>query len=149
MNKVEFMKLLARWQELQHPDGLEPPNAYRGGWHLVSEGHPGHVTSWEQETLSTLPEILAGKPAPVYSQIYGSIDTFNAYMVMARNRQTLEEILANLEKVHGRLLRFLEEADPTQFLEETPFLIRLSMDTTEHYPEHAEAIRAWRARRGL
>ncbi|HOG77183.1 MAG: DinB family protein [Chloroflexi bacterium] len=153
MNKVEFMKLLeARWQELTaSTDGLEPyqmliPGVV-GTWSV--KDILGHVTSWEQETLSTLPEILAGKPAPVYSQIYGSIDTFNAYMVMARNRQTLEEILANLEKVHGRLLRFLEEADPTQFLEETPFLIRLSMDTTEHYPEHAEAIRAWRARRGL
>jgi len=43
----------------------------------------------------------------------------------------------------------LEEADPALFLDENPFLIRLSMDTTEHYPEHAQAIRDWRASKGF
>jgi len=70
-------------------------------------------------------------------------------MVLLKNRQTLEEVLSDLEKVHSKLLQFLEEADPALFLDENPFLIRLSMDTTEHYPEHAQAIRDWRASKGF
>ena len=66
-----------------------------------------------------------------------------------QNRQSFQEVLDNLHKVHTKLLQFLEEADPTQFADGTPFFVRLSMDTSEHYPEHTLAICAWRARKGL
>jgi hypothetical protein len=153
MTKADFLNLLnKRWQELLDSfAGLDPQQmlipGVVGTWTVKDV--LGHVTSWEQETLSTLPEILAGNPAPVYSQLYGSIDALNAYMVLLKNRQTLEEVLSDLEKVHSKLLQFLEEAAPALFLDENPFLIRLSMDTTEHYPEHAQAIRDWRASKGF
>jgi len=153
MTKADFLNLLnKRWQELLDSfAGLDPQQmlipGVVGTWTVKDV--LGHVTSWEQETLSTLPEILTGNPAPVYSQLYGSIDALNAYMVLLKNRQTLEEVLSDLEKVHSKLLQFLEEADPALFLDENPFLIRLSMDTTEQYPEHAQAIRDWRASKGF
>jgi hypothetical protein len=153
MNKANFLDILnQRWQEfLSSIEGLSPEQmtlpGVSGTWSV--KDIIGHVTSWEQETLSTLPDILAGQPAPVYSQLYGSIDALNAYMVLVKNRQSLQEVLDNLHKVHTKLLQFLEEADPTQFADGTPFFVRLSMDTSEHYPEHTRTICAWRARKGL
>ena len=153
MNKAEFLKAITqRWQDfLTSIDGLSPEQmklpGVIGSWSV--KDILGHVTSWEQETLSTLPGIEAGKPAPVYSQLYGSIDALNAYMVLAKDRQSLDEVLENLHKVHAKLLQFIEEADPAYFVEETPFLVRLSMDTSEHYPEHTEAILSWRAKQRL
>jgi len=93
MTKADFLNLLnKRWQELLDSfAGLDPQQmlipGVVGTWTVKDV--LGHVTSWEQETLSTLPEILAGNPAPVYSQLYGSIDALNAYMVLLKNRQTL------------------------------------------------------------
>jgi len=153
MNKANFLDILnQRWQEfLSSIEGLSPEQmmlpGVSGTWSV--KDIIGHVTSWEQETLSTLPDILAGQPAPVYSQLYGSIHALNAYIVRVKTRQSLPELLDNLHKVHAKLLNFLEEADPAQFTYESPFLIRLSMDTSEHYPEHTLAICAWRARTGL
>ncbi|MEN6555816.1 MAG: maleylpyruvate isomerase N-terminal domain-containing protein [Anaerolineaceae bacterium] len=153
MHKSDYLNVLQqRWQEfLDSIVGLSPEQmklpGVCGTWSV--KDIIGHVTSWEQETLSTLPAILAGGSAPVYSQLYGSIDALNAYMVLGKNRQDLDEVLENLHKVHAKLLKFLEEVDPAQFSEETPFLVRLSMDTSEHYPEHSAAVLSWRAMQGL
>ncbi|MEL7645427.1 MAG: DinB family protein [Anaerolineaceae bacterium] len=153
MNKSDYFETLQlRWQEfLDSISGLSPEQmklpGVSGTWSV--KDIVGHVTSWEQETLSSLPGILAGKPSPVYSQLYGSIDALNAYMVLVKSRQSLDEVLQNLHKVHAQLLKFLEEADPAQFEEETPFVVRLSIDTSEHYPEHTEAVLSWRAKQRL
>ena len=37
-----------------------------------------HVTTWEEEALKHLPDVLEGRRPPRYSVVYGGIDAFNA-----------------------------------------------------------------------
>jgi hypothetical protein len=107
-----------------------------------------HVTWWEEETLKYLPVIRAGGASPRYSVTYGGIDAFNAMMTEQRSGLSLAEVLLQHDRVHGRLIEYVAAAPEELFARETRFRRRLRVDTYGHYPVHARAIRAWRARTG-
>ncbi|MGH7364898.1 MAG: DinB family protein [Candidatus Rokuibacteriota bacterium] len=106
-----------------------------------------HVTTWEEEALNYLPLILEGDTPPRYRATYGGIDAFNALMTEAKKRLPLPEVLRQMDEIHRRLLDLVQGAPEDQFTRETRFRRRLRLDTYHHYPQHAEAIRAWRAQR--
>ncbi|MGH7384683.1 MAG: DinB family protein [Candidatus Rokuibacteriota bacterium] len=106
-----------------------------------------HVTTWEEEALEYLPLILEGGTPPRYRATYGGIDAFNALMTERKKRLPLPEVLRQMDEIHRRLLDLVQGAPEDQFTRETRFRRRLRLDTYHHYPQHAEAIRAWRVRR--
>jgi hypothetical protein len=106
----------------------------------------GHVTTWEEEALKSLPLILEGRKPPKYSVLYGGIDAFNAQESGRRRGLPLVEVLSQLETTHGRLVSFVEGVAESQFAGESPFRHRLRLDTYSHYPLHARMIREWRAK---
>jgi len=84
VNHSQLLKRLdTRWQELL---------ASYAGLSETELGEPGvtgtwsvkdivaHVTAWEAEALTHLPEILVGRKPPRYSVTHGGIDAFNAQM---------------------------------------------------------------------
>jgi len=105
-----------------------------------------HVTWWEEEALKYLPVIRAGGASPRYSVTYGGIDAFNAMMTEQRSGLSLAEVLRQHDEVHARLVDYVAAAPEELFTRETRFRRRLRFDTYGHYPVHAGAIRAWRAR---
>jgi hypothetical protein len=105
-----------------------------------------HVTTWEEEALKHLPLIIGGGRPPRYVT-YGGIDAFNAQMSEQKRALLLSEVRRQLDETHRRLIDFIRSAPEDQFTRETRFRRRLRLDTYSHYPEHAEAIRAWRERR--
>lgn len=105
-----------------------------------------HVTWWEQEALKSLPVIRAGAVWPRYSVTYGGIDAFNAMMTEKRRHLTLAEVLSQHDDVHAQLMTYVSAAPEELITRETRFRRRLRSDTYGHYPLHANAIRAWRAR---
>ena len=105
-----------------------------------------HVTWWEEEALKHLPLILQGGRPPRYSVTYGGIDAFNALMTGQRRDLPLAEVLRQHDEVHARLVEYVRAAPEAQFTRETRFRRRLRLDTYGHYPLHARAIQAWRAR---
>ncbi len=106
-----------------------------------------HVTSWEEEALTHLPTILAGKRPPRYSVTYGGIDAFNAQVMEQRKTLSLAEILRQRDETHRRLIDFIQQVPEEQFISETRFRRRLRLDTYSHYPIHAEAVRERREER--
>lgn len=102
-----------------------------------------HVTWWEEETLTHLPEILEGHRPPRYSVKYGGIDAFNALMTEKRKHLSLADVLRQHHEVHARLLDYVRAAPEELFATETRFRRRLRLDTYSHYPIHAKAIRGW------
>ncbi len=106
-----------------------------------------HVTAWEEESLRLLPVILAGGKTPRYSALYGGIDAFNTQTVENTKNLTLAEVLRQRDDTHRRLVGFLQGVAEDHFIRETRFRRRLRLDTYRHYPEHADGIRKWRARR--
>ncbi len=128
--------------------GLSEPELTRSGvtgdWSV--RDILAHVTTWEQEALKYLPLILQGGTPPRYSTQYGGIDAFNARMTEQKKGLSLAEALGQLEDVHQRVVELVQSVPEEQVTRETRFRHRLRMDAYSHYPQHAAAIRAWRAR---
>jgi uncharacterized protein (TIGR03083 family) len=104
----------------------------------------GHVSSWEEEALKALPLILEGRRPPPYN----GIDRFNAGQIERRRALSLASVVEEHDERHSRLLRYLGAVPESAFATETRFRHRLRLDTYSHYPEHTEAILAWRKARG-
>ena len=105
-----------------------------------------HVTWWEEEALAHLPMVREGGRPPRYSVKYGGIDAFNALMTEQQRHLSLAEVLRQHDEVHERLVEYVRAAPEELCARETRFRRRLKLDTYGHYPIHARAIRAWRAR---
>ena len=106
-----------------------------------------HVTWWEEEALTHMPVIREGGRPPRYKAAYGGIDAFNALMTERRRHLSLDEVRAQHDEVHERLVRYVSAAPEELLAGESRFRRRLRLDTYGHYPVHANAIRAWRSAR--
>ena len=148
MNKKQlFNKLEHAWVEFKGSyaglsDSRITEPGVIGNWSV--KDILAHVTTWEEEALKYLPLILEGGTLPRYRDLYGGMDAFNAKMIEQKRVYSLAYILEQLEKVHQRLINYLNSVPEEQFLHETRFRHRLRIDTYSHYPQHAYAIRAWR-----
>jgi hypothetical protein len=103
-----------------------------------------HVTWWEEEALKHLPLIIMGGRPPRYSVKYGGIDAFNALMTRQKLGLSLSDVLSQQDETHRRLIVYVQSVPEELLTRETRFRRRLRLDTYNHYPKHANAIRAWR-----
>ena len=103
-----------------------------------------HVTWWEEEALKHLPLIIMGGRPPRYSVKYGGIDGFNALMTKQKQGLSLPDVLSQQDETHRRLIVYVQSAPEELLTRATRFRRRLRLDTYNHYPKHANAIRAWR-----
>ena len=143
-------RLASAWRDLTDSyDGLSDAEllapGVTGAWSV--RDLIAHVTWWEEEALTHLPVVLAGRRPPRYSVTWGGIDAFNARRTAERKDLTLGEVLRQRDEVHARLLAYLETVPDDQLDAGTRFRRRLRLDTYGHYPKHARAIRTWRERR--
>ena len=106
-----------------------------------------HVTTWEEEALKHLPAVLEGRRPPRYSVAYGGIDAFNALMTTKKAGLSLAEVYRQQEEIHRQIIEAVVSTPDAQLATETRYRRRLRLDTYDHYPKHAEAIRRWRAQR--
>ena len=143
MNKLEkaWTALKEAYAGLSGAQMLEP--GVTGEWSV--KDILGHVTTWEEESLSYLPLIISGGRPPRYIK-FGGIDAFNAQMTEQKRDMALPDIVRQLDETHRRLLDYLQSVPEEQFTRETPFRRRLRLDTYGHYPLHARAIQEWRER---
>ncbi len=149
MAKQRLLNSIAQaWERLKESyAGLSPARltepGVTGDWSV--KDILAHVTTWEEEALKHLPVIMAGGRPPRYVS-YGGIDAFNARMTEAKRGLSLPEVLRELDDTHDRLVDFVRRAPDEHCVGDTRFRRRLRLDTYHHYPQHAEAIRTWRAR---
>ena len=140
-------KLDRAWKEFEQswagltPEQLMIPNV-TGKWSV--RDIIAHITWWEEEALKHMPLILQGERLPRYVDKYGGIDDFNAIMTVKRSHLSLDEVLAQHQEVHERLVEYVRAAPEELWTTETKFRRRLRLDTFGHYPGHTNAVRAWR-----
>lgn len=148
MDKQQLLRRLDKaWSLLKESyDGLSESRLMEPGvigtWSV--KDILAHVTTWEEETLKVLPLIIQGRQLPRYSVVYGGIDAFNAQMAEQKRNLSLAEVLTQLDKIHSRLIDYIQRAPEEQFTGGTRFRRRLRLDTYSHYSQHARAIREWR-----
>src|SRR5262245_13584701 len=102
-----------------------------------------HVTTWEEEALKHLPDILKGIRPQRYSVLYGGIHAFNAKMTENKQKLSLSEVRHQMEQTHRQLVEYIWSAPDELFSSETRFRRRIRLDTYSHYPKHTQAIRSW------
>lgn len=128
-----------------------------GGWSIKDE--VAHVTAWEARVLAVLHAVLAGD-APPHPPLVGDaqkIEVMNAEIFNASRRRALDDVLADMERMHAAFARAVEELsddaifDPHHFawMKGEPLLVAIAGDTYEHYPEHMRNILRWRALRSM
>ena len=150
MNTPQLLaRLDAAWREFEAsyaglPDAALLAPGVTGAWSV--RDIIAHVTWWEEEALAHLPVVRAGGRPPRYSVRYGGIDAFNALRTAERRQLPLAHVLRQHDGVHERLVAYVRGAPEALLARETRFRRRLRLDTYAHYPIHARAIRAWRAR---
>lgn len=142
----------ARWEELRGAvEGLSDEWMVEPG--VVGEWSVkdilAHVTTWETEALTHLPEIAAGMPQQRYKDVYGGLDAFNALTLAENRERSLDEVRTRFGETHERLLDYLETVPDELLHSRERFRTRLRWDTYSHYPLHTEHIRAWRERSGV
>ena len=113
------------------------------GWSLKDV--IAHVATWDGEALKALPLLMQSKRPPRY----GGVDNFNARQYDANARLSLPQARQALAETHQRLLALIDSVPESWFESETRFRHRLRLDTWAHYPEHTQAVLAWRLSRGL
>lgn len=141
----EWRALLESYAGLSEAELGEP--GVTGAWSV--RDIIAHVTWWEEEALTHLPVVLAGRRPPRYSTTHGGIDAFNATMTRQRQGLSLATVLRQRDDVHRRLVALVEGVPERALDGETRFRRRLRLDTYGHYAKHALAIRRWRERRAL
>jgi hypothetical protein len=145
VDKSQLLKRLDEaWNALEAsyaglPDSEMMEPGVTGTWSI--KDIIAHVTSWEEESLTHVPLILAGEKPPRYSVTYGGIDAFNAQTTEQKRNLPLSEVLRQRDDTHRRLIEFIHRVPEDQFIRETRFRRRLRLDTYSHYPRHTEAIR--------
>jgi hypothetical protein len=137
--------LLSSYEGLT-PEQMEQPGA-SGEWSV--KDILAHVTTWEAESLEHLPRMARGEKNASYRNLYGGIDAFNALMTERKKDLPLDEVLRQLAETHGRLVEYVGTAPDEQFASKNRCRARLGWDSHKHYPVHEQAIRAWRAARGI
>lgn len=140
--EVRWNDLVSAYADLEEPEMLVP--GVTGTWSV--KDIIAHVTTWEEEALAHLPDILAGRRPPRYSVTHGGIDAFNAQATERNRNPSLAEVLRRRDATHRRLIAFIQGVPDAQSSGETRFRRRLRLDTYGHYAIHARAIRKWRER---
>jgi len=138
-----WQDLLASYAGLAEPELLEP--GVTGTWSV--KDIIAHVTVWEGEALTHLPDVLAGRRPPRYSVTHGGITAFNAQMTERNRALPLAEVLQRRDDTHTRLVEFVGRAPEPECGGGTRFRRRLRLDTYGHYAIHASAIQRWRKQR--
>jgi hypothetical protein len=138
----------ARWQDLLDSyaglaDAQLTEPGVTGSWSV--KDIIAHVTVWEEEALTHLPVVLAGRRPPRYSVAHGGITAFNAKMTERHRSLTLAEVLRQRDATHRRLVDLVIQAPEAECAGDTRFRRRLRLDTYGHYAVHTRAITRWRA----
>ncbi|MCU0972085.1 MAG: DinB family protein [Gammaproteobacteria bacterium] len=148
MNRSKLLgRIETRWQALLSSyagltdDRMTAPGVI-GAWSI--KDIIAHVSVWEEEALTHLPVVLAGRRPPRYSVTHGGINTFNALMTQRNRDLFLRDVLRRRDETHRRLLEFVARVPEAECEGDTRFRRRLRLDTYGHYAVHTRAILAWR-----
>jgi len=111
-----------------------------------------HLSAWESEVVTALNQVQ-NKRIPSILRIE-DIDEWNDEQYRINLRRPLEVIQGDFEGVHKMLGRMIQDFDERSLLdnrkyswmEGEPLWYLVEENVTLHEREHADSIRAWRAR---
>jgi hypothetical protein len=107
-----------------------------------------HLSGWQREMAPALERIARGEKPFADGVSYDDVDGWNARFVAARRGTSAADLLLELDKTHEHLLNVASAVPDDRFQRGRTAWKLVDQTSAEHYREHAEQIRAWRAGRG-
>ncbi len=108
----------------------------------------GHMAFWAEKAAVDLRSLAGRKPEQIESpSSVDELNDWNAREAAARAGKSLTDLRAEWEKSYGDAAKELREVDAGLLETEVKGWSQLNRflgDTTLHYNEHAEQIRAWK-----
>lgn len=147
----------ARKELLEALDGLQPTDVWsEEGWTV--HDLIGHIAAWEREVLAALQESQVGRTTYELAS-YHNDDHWNAMMRARKADLAPEQVRTDFFMIHYELEALLHELATSEEALAAPIHVTWAGQTTvadlvrrtsiEHSREHAEQLRAWRARRDV
>jgi hypothetical protein len=106
-----------------------------------------HLTGWQREMAPALERIARGEKPFADGVSYDDVDSWNARFVAARRGTSAADLLLELDETHQHLLHAASAVPDDRFQRGRTAWKLVDQTSAEHYREHAEQIRAWRAGR--
>ena len=107
-----------------------------------------HLSGWQREMAPALERIARGEKPFAAAVSYDDVDGWNARFVAARRETPAADLLLELDETHQHLMNAASAVPDERFQPGRTAWKLVDQTSAEHYREHAEQIRAWRARRG-
>jgi hypothetical protein len=127
-------------------DAWLTPGAAGDEWTLKNV--MAHISSWQEETLTVLPDMARQVVAGVKEPRRYDIDAWNDEQYRARRHLPVDVVRDTLLATRTELLAMIERI-PEEWLSEYRHITNWIVAVTDHhYDAHAEMLRAWRATLG-
>jgi len=106
-----------------------------------------HIVGWHRELAPALERMARGERPILEGKRYEDVDAWNARFTAAARGTEVADLLLQLDGSHEAFMRAASGVPEERFeAGKTAYRI-VDQNTAHHYREHAEQIRAWRARR--
>ena len=107
-----------------------------------------HISGWHREMQPALERLARGE-RPIPDDVsYDDVDAWNARFAAGAQDREVSDLLLELDRTHQDFMHAANRV-PTERWEPGKTTHRIvDANTANHYHEHADQIRAWRASRG-
>ena len=106
-----------------------------------------HIVGWHRELAPALERMARGERPILEGKHYEDVDPWNARFTATARGTEVADLLLQLDGSHEAFMRAASGVPEERFeAGKTAYRI-VDQNTAHHYREHAEQIRAWRARR--
>jgi hypothetical protein len=109
-----------------------------------------HMSGWHRELGPALERMARGeRPIPEGTNYEAEVDAWNEKFVATKRDTAVAEVLLELDKSHEYFLHAAAQVPEDRFVEGKTAWKIVDLNTAQHYKEHGDQIRAWRASRKI
>lgn len=112
-----------------------------------------HIAVWEQRMVSWVAQAVRGEAPEMLppGMTWDDLDEWNEETYQKHRHRALEEVLTDFRQSYSRALQAAQgieeqdliDADRYPWREGRPLWVMVAANTSWHYKEHEESIRAW------
>ena len=109
-----------------------------------------HMSGWHRELGPALERIARGeRPIQDGKNYETEVDAWNAKFAAAKRDTPVADVLLELDASHESFMHAAARVPEERFVEAKTAWKIVSLNSAEHYKEHGDQIRAWRADRKI
>jgi len=108
-----------------------------------------HISGWQRELGPALERLARGEPPFPDARRYDDVDGWNARFADAQREMAVADLLLELDRVHEQFMHAAAQVPEERYAPGKTAWKIVELNSLQHYRDHAEQIRGWRASRDL